>query len=206
LRKINSKNYLENDLKYVFADSSYYICFIEELEHEDCYNFLDYYKFGIGNRVLFEIRKILKAEINSKLNYFDFSDLDYFQLFSPLLSNLEKNKTKGEFEMIGLSLFCLENNQLQYLVLDDDTAKKFVKRYFKHIKPYLTGTIGLIGNSSLDGFISSSKAISMLKEIIELIESYDNMENNKFPCNLSKKSYKKIICPEIELLRGNNHG
>ena len=50
--------------KFVFADSSFFICFLEELKQSNCYNFLDYYNFAIGSKVwiinyIFVLKKII---------------------------------------------------------------------------------------------------------------------------------------------------
>ena len=194
---INMRNYSNN--KFVFADSSFYICFIKELGMRSCYNFLDFYHFALGNRVYNEIKSELDDEIFSKLNLFDFDDIDYYTLFTPCLSNIEKNKHKGEYEIIGLSLFFSKINRLKYVIIDDKKAKNFAKKNFKSIASNIMGTIGFIKTVSGDSFISNEEAISILNDIIIAIETYDYSDGD-FICSLGN-NYKEIICPVIESLK-----
>lgn len=187
--------------KFVFADSSFFICFLEELKQSNCYNFLDYYYFAIGSKVFEEIDQHLESDLINKLYFCPDENYSYSALISPLLSNEEKNKNKGEYEVIGLSLHYLSSNQVKYVIIDDKKAKNFAKRNFVELAKYVTGTIGLIIFCSKDNFISKIEAINILKDIEFAIENHDESQGD-FICSLGKKRYKKIINNAIQKLEG----
>ena len=187
--------------KFVFADSSFFICFLEELKQSNCYNFLDYYDFAIGSKVFEEIDSHLDNNLINKLHFCPDENYNYSALIAPLLSNAEKNENKGEYEVIGLSFHYLSSNKVKYIILDDKRARNFAKSNFKELKNYITGTIGLIILCSKDNFISETDAITILKDIEFAIENHDETPGN-FICSLGKKNYKKIINNAIKKLGG----
>ena len=60
-------NYPKFHDKFVFADSSFFICFLKELKQSNCYNFLDYYNFAIGSKVLKEINEFMYRKIEQRI-------------------------------------------------------------------------------------------------------------------------------------------
>ncbi len=197
----NIMSYHKFNNKFVFADSSFFICFLEELKQRNCYNFLDYYNFAIGRKVFEEIGNHLDSNLIDKLYFCPEENYNYSALIAPILSNEEKNKNKGEYEVIGLSLHYLSSNQVQYVIIDDKKARNFAERNFEELKSYIAGTIGLIIFCSKDNFISKTDAINILKDIEFAIENHDETQGN-FICSLGKKSYKKIINQAIKKLDG----
>lgn len=197
----NIMNYHKFNTKFVFADSSFFICFLEELKQSNCYNFLDYYDFAIGSKVFKEINKHLDNNLINKLNFCPEENYNYNALIAPLLSNKEKNEDKGEYEVIGLSFHYLSSNQVKYVIIDDKRARNFAENHFKELEKYITGTIGLIIRCSKDNFISETDAIDILKNIEFTIENHKETPGN-FICSLGKKSYKKIINNAIKELGG----
>ena len=191
--------------KFVFADSSFFICFLEELKQSNCYNFLDYYNFAIGSKVWIEIKTHLEDNLINKLHFCPEENYNYSSLIEPILSNKEKNKNKGEYEVIGLSLHYLSSNQVKYVIIDDKKAKNFAKRNFKELEEYIMGTIGLIIHCPKDNFISENDAIKILKDIEFAIENHDETPGN-FICSLGKRNYKKIINDAIKELGGEKNG
>jgi len=199
LIKENIKNCYNSNKKFVLADSSFYICFLEELKRYDCYDFFSYYDFCIGDKVLNELNS-KKLLLDKPITHVDFENHEYYKLFSPFLSNLEKNKDKGEFEIIALALLFYKKNILKYIIVDDKGAKKIINKNFRELSDYNKGSIGLIKSSYLDGFIDNEKALSILSDICKLIETFNYDENKKYPCSLSKNSYKKVIKPVWDFL------
>lgn len=198
------RSYSNINEKYVFADSSFYICFINELGQPDCYNFLNYYTFALGCKVFNEIQDQIAENIYEKIFICPNDNYNYDVLIAPLLTNKEKNRKKGEFEIIGLSLYYLNFEQVKYIIIDDKKAKKFAKKYFPELTEYITGTIGLIKYCSHDGFISPRTSISILKDIEHTIENHAESPGD-FICSLGKRNYKNIINKVIEeLMEGNN--
>lgn len=195
----NIMNYHKFNDKFVFADSSFFICFLEELKQSNCYNFLDYYDFAIGSKVFKEIENHLDNDIINKLYFCPDENYNYSALIAPILSNEVKNKNKGEYEVIGLSLHYLHSNQVKYIIIDDKRARNFAENHFKELKNFITGTIGLIIFCSKDKFISKTDAVNILKDIEFAIENHDETQGS-FICSLGKKSYKKIINNAIKKL------
>ncbi|ADC45912.1 hypothetical protein mru_0060 [Methanobrevibacter ruminantium M1] len=173
--------------------------FLEELKQSNCYNFLDYYNFAIGSKVFEEINQHLDNNLINKLHFCPNNNYNYSALIAPLLSNEEKNKNKGEYEVIGLSLHYLSLNQVKYIIIDDKRARKFAKRNFEELQEYITGTIGIIIFCSKDNFISKIDAANILKDIEFAIENHDETQGN-FICSLGKQNYKKIIDDAIKML------
>lgn len=197
----NIMSYHKFNNKFVFADSSFFICFLEELKQSNCYNFLDYYNFAIGSKVFNEIKEHLENNLINKLYYCPDENYDYSALIAPLLSNEEKNKNKGEYEVMGLSLHYLSSNRVKYIIIDDKKARNFAKRNFVGLTKYITGTIGFIIFCSKDNFISKIDAINILKDIEFAIENHEESQGD-FICSLGKKNYKKIINDAIKKLEG----
>lgn len=197
----NIMSYHKFNNKFVFADSSFFICFLEELKQSNCYNFLDYYDFAIGSKVFEEIGEHLENNLINKLYFCPDENYNYTALIAPLLSNEEKNKNKGEYEVMGLSLHYLSSNRVKYVIIDDKKARNFAKRNFGGLSEYITGTIGLIIFCSKDNFISKIDAINILKDIEFAIENHEESQGD-FICSLGKKSYKKIINEAIKKLEG----
>lgn len=199
------KNYSNDEIKFVFADSSFYICLIGELNQPNCYNLLDYYSFALGSKVETEIKKHLSKNIYNKINICPNEHYNYTSLIAPLLTNEEKDKNKGEYEIIGLSYFYLNQNKVKYIIIDDKAARNFLNDHFKELSPYLTGTIGIFKYCVKDEFISSDTAINILVDIKNVIKNYDESPGN-FICNLGKKNYEKIINKTIHELKEGKNG
>jgi len=76
LIKKNIENCYSSNKKFVLADSSFYICFLEELKRHDCYNFFSYYDFCIGDKVFNELNS-KKVLLDKPITHIDFEKLKY---------------------------------------------------------------------------------------------------------------------------------
>jgi predicted nucleic acid-binding protein len=133
-------------LSWVVADSSFYICFLEDIEHPE-------YLLAIVERLDFMITEGVFAEV-SKCSSFEnvrsgfrvkhtSLDPDVSAVLRPLFS--EAQWRRGEAEAIALGIWLLNDNLLSKLILDDEQARSFVERNVGSLTRLMTGTIGFIG-------------------------------------------------------------
>jgi len=194
---------MNNNVNGVSADSSFYICFVDDLEEKEwIYKFIKLYSFYIGRRVLSEIPDTLLNDDDFR-NSVTVVDYDYYSLIKPIFGRDPKHLEDGEYEAIGIAHYLDILGELRYLILDDRRAKNFVKNNFEYLADKVVGTIGFIRNSCLeDRKLECEKGVEILNKIKETVKS-----GKKRPLNLNEKKCKEIIDPIIEeLLRGGNNG
>lgn len=173
----------------ISADSSFYICLIDDIDHENCLNkFSKSYSFFIGKRISKEINS--KSRKNLDLNYVD---VDYYELIKPYFGRNTDHIDDGEYEAIGIAHFLIQNDDLKYLIIDEKTVRNFVETHFDYLTQYLVGTIGFIEKCCcLDKIINKKNAL----EILETIKA--SVESDNRPCSMDKKSLNKILNPCID--------
>lgn len=190
-------------MKSIAADTSFYSCFYCHIEDLNCLiHLMRCYSFYIGINIFNEIPNDLKDNpiFITKIKE---EEYDYVALMQPLLERDPKHLYDGEYEAIGLAYYLDTLNKLNYLIIDDRKPYNFVKRHFKHLKKYLTGTIGFIEQCTcIDENITSMKALSLLNNIKDIAKDSNNIR----PCSMDKKNHEKIINPVIERIRRWNSG
>lgn len=178
----------------ISADSSFYICLIDDINHQNCLNkFVNYYSFFLGKRILKEINPESREILNDNLNHVN---VDYYELVKPYFGRNPDHIDDGEYEAIGIAHFLVQNDDLKYLILDEKTARNFVETHFEYLKANLVGTIGFIEKCCcFDCIINKKNALEILETIKASIES----ENR--PCSMDKKSLDKILNPCIDRIK-----
>lgn len=175
----------------ISADSSFYICLIDDINHQNCLNkFLNSYSFFLGKRILKEITPESRERLVEYLNHID---VDYYELVKPYFGRNPDHIDDGEYEAIGIAHFLVQKDNLKYLILDEKTARNFVETHFDYLLPNMVGTIGFIEKCCcIDSIINKKNAL----EILETIKT--SIESDVRPCSMDKKSLDKILNPCIE--------
>ncbi|MCZ7382161.1 MAG: hypothetical protein O8C64_11415 [Candidatus Methanoperedens sp.] len=182
----------------IVPDSSFYICFTNDLKRRECfYEVANLYSVYIGRRILKEICKEVSGDKNF-LSTVRIINFDYYELIKPYFGRNEDHIDDGEYEAIGIAHFLAEKGYLKYLIIDETRAKNFVTKHFPYLINNTVGTIGFIRDSCCkDRKISTSKALGILNAIKEAV---DSGKTNR-PCSMDTKSYKNILIPTIEIIR-----
>jgi predicted nucleic acid-binding protein len=179
------------DLLYIIPDSSFYICFIDDIE--DCESLIEIlknkaFRFVIGIVVKGEIKKskkyqIIEDYIENSILYF--SETNYGELLKPLFS--EEELRKGENEVITISYILFDLNYDFITILDDDEPRKFFLINFPEFADKLKGSIGFIKDCvCIQKIFTKDKGLNILACI----------KNSKF------RIKKDIINDIIEKIKG----
>ncbi len=179
----------------ISSDSSFYICFLNELEREDwLFDFLDSYSFYMGERINSEVFEKNPKNEMLKVKVEDLGEFNYYELIRPYFGRSIDKMKDGEYEAIGIAHFLKDWGILSYLILDDLRPRKFVLRHFPQLQDNLVGTIGFIRDCCcLDKKISQKRAIEILNSIKKSLE----LGYKERPCGMDTKSYKSILIPVI---------
>lgn len=153
----------------ILADSSFYICFLDDINRHDC----------LGKIVIefdFILPPIVNSEIQKSKNYSvikNCKDIVPFSLYYDVSSILKpffgsQEIKKGEHEVIGYAYFLNENSDKFYFILDEDGPRKFVERYFPTLTPLMKGTAKFVGMCACEFYIMSKQEV---REVLTLIEN-----------------------------------
>lgn len=174
------------DIIRIIADSSFYICFLDDIK--DLYSLIEiliykYFKFIIGIVVKKEIKEsdnyhLIEESVDSYTDFF--SEVNYGELLRPLFSKEELKK--GENEAITISYILFDLDYEFITILDDDESRKFFISNLYECADNLTGTVGFIGDCVYTyNIFKKEKGISILIAI----------KNSKF--RIQKLVIDKII-------------
>jgi predicted nucleic acid-binding protein len=158
---------LSNKSKYIVADSSFYLCFLEDIQRpEVLLNMLNEFDFITGGMVYSEICrcKHFKSIDNGK-HITLITGYDYGELLKPFFSKYEIKK--GEAEAIGLAALLYGINKIKNLILDEDGPRFFVENNLPHLTYFMTGTVGFIGKCCCDSCILNKESALNLLSTIE---------------------------------------
>jgi len=161
----------------VIADTTFYSCFLNDIN--DVYSLIKIIKSG---KFLFTFGPVILSELRRNPNFIKIKDyLEKFQelvtydikeLVKPFLG--EYAVKKGEDEVIGIAIVYTLLGRDYILILDEDNARKFVKRLsssissFKPLEDNMTGTAGFIKKCACEFKIFEKKeAITLLYKIKE---------------------------------------
>ena len=161
----------------VIADTTFYSCFLNDIN--DVCSLIKIIKSG---KFLFTLGPIVLSELRRNRNFLKIQHyLEKFQelvvynikeLVKPFLG--EYAIKKGEDEVIGIAIVYTLLGRDYILILDEDDARKFVKRLsssissFKPLEDNMTGTAGFIKKCACEFKIFEKKeAITLLNKIKE---------------------------------------
>jgi len=128
----------------VIADSSFYLCFLDDIKDIDFLNrIIDRFDFYITPLVEREIKieKNKSLRENKKVIRIG-TYIDFGEILKSFLS--KKDIDKGEHEVIGLGFHFFRIGIPFYLIIDDDEARAFIRKNLDCLSSALHGTVGLI--------------------------------------------------------------
>lgn len=154
----------------VIPDSSFFICFLDDLE--------GHLPFDNRIRILttivtqFTITVMPKVNEESRLHRCSQSILMHVHMaempsperaLDPAIELLRPLIGKGEHEVITCAhLHVLEGTRVFLFILDDGIARDLVKRTFPSLITHMKGTVGFIGHCTIYGIIERNEAIHLL--------------------------------------------
>lgn len=155
----------------VVSDSSFYICFLDDIRRVDALLRLltcGHYAFIMGS--------VIRREVTAKECPEDFLDtlhshVEFFEYFGhgeilrPFFGDAEIRK--GESEAVVISFILHGKGELHVLVIDESPARRFVGRRFPDLVQYMTGTIGFLETSTVvRNIFTPEEAMEMLRSIL----------------------------------------
>ncbi len=134
-----------NETNVMLADSSFYICFLDDIEQPEVLKkILTSFKFLITPIVYKEVSKSANfkhIESNPKIVLFPEENLG--EALRPFFS--EKEIEKGETEVIELAYQFYANNDPKMFILDEKGPRFFVLRNLPYLARLMTGTVAFVG-------------------------------------------------------------
>ena len=132
-------------MKFSVADSTFYLCFLEDINApEPLATILQHLDFVIPKAVYDEVsickgygraRDTLRFTIGS-------SDIRFKEILRPFFSS--EQWKKGEAEAITLAFSLFNDDSLEQLILDDSQARAFVRNNLGVLVNLMTGTVGFL--------------------------------------------------------------
>lgn len=188
--------------KNVVADSSFYICYCNDINKNVFLNkLLDIYSFHVGSCILRELPPEL-TECNIFQSSVNFTEFSFFEIVKPFFGRSDRHKDDGEYEAIGLAYYLNTSSELKNLIIDEKRAYKFVKNNFPSLQPKLTRNIGFIVNCyKKDDVVTLRSIIDILETIKDCIEKSNAEGCIKRPCSIDIKVCKTILISLINELK-----
>ena len=178
----------------VVADSTFYICFLDDIKRSE-------YLIRLANHFEFVVGKVIHEEIKKSQNYscienimkkkvLHFEYENYGEILRPFFSM--KEIQKGEHEAIAISIILVRIEFLEiFLIIDDNDARNFIKKNFQDIYPMVKYTVQFIVECYLNHSIFKKEEII---EILMLIKKSKFRINKNLIDNLLKnleRGYRK---------------
>lgn len=151
---------------FIVADSSFYICFLEDIKRPDVLLLmLSEFQFVMGDKVHSEISKCTNyCSIRGNKHIAVVCNLNFSEIFKPFFSKYETEK--GEGEIIALAVILNGMRRLNKLILDDGGPREFVKRNLPHMMHLMTGTVGFVGRCCYETHIlERDSSLQIISEI-----------------------------------------
>ena len=147
-----------NKTNTVIADSSFYICFLDDIS---CPSFLNLilsgpFKFLITPMLHSEIRR---SENYSQIQYDGIAEMSLPYNTSEILRSFfgRNEALKGEYEIIALAYILYRFDQNFDIILDDADPRQFIEKNMPHLACLMTGTVGFVEECHCDYKIISKK-------------------------------------------------
>jgi predicted nucleic acid-binding protein len=155
----------------VVPDSSFYICFLDDIQRVDALLRLvtcDAYSLVMGVVIRREVTAKRCPEdfldaVNTHVEAFEYST--YGEILRPFFSVEEVDK--GETEAVVISFILHQRGEVHVLIIDESPARRFVGRRFPDLERYMTGTVGFLETSTVLRNISTpEETIDLLREML----------------------------------------
>ena len=171
----------------VVADSSFYICFLDDIKKPQyLIRLTDYFEFVLGKIIDEELRRspnysYIKNIMRKKFFYFKYGN--YEEILRPFFSMEEIQK--GEHEAIAISIILVRLELLEiFLIIDENSARNFIKKNFQDIYPMVKYTVQFIVECYFNHNIFKKDEII---EILTLIKTSKFRINKNLIDSLLKK-------------------
>jgi len=136
--------------KRLIPDNTFFSFFLHNTDEADALREIAHnFYIEIPPKINHEIKSCQYSnklkEFEDKLHIFKNNlDLDLSAFLNPLFSKGQKEK--GEHDVLAVGYFCY-NMQLEFImIIDDIGSRKFIKRNFSALEPYLEWTANFIKN------------------------------------------------------------
>lgn len=154
----------------VVSDSSFYICFLDEIQRVDALLRLvtsRHYSFVMGSVIRGEVTAkecpgAFIDAIDSHIEIFEY--YGHSEILRPFFGDEEIRR--GESEAIVISFILHGRGERHILVIDESPARRFLRGRFPDLVQYLTGTVGFLERSTVRKFFTPEEAIEMLRAIL----------------------------------------
>lgn len=160
--------WLDNN-QLILADSSFYICFLDDIDRPDALSqILERFNFIITPLVFEEISKRSKPASQTIIGGNHIvrvrPNFNFQEILRPFFSNNEVDS--GEAELIALAYIWHESRRIQRLILDDSHARRFVTNNLAQLNVIMIGTVGFVGECHCNfSVFDKSSALMYLREI-----------------------------------------
>ena len=163
---------MSNKAPCVIADSSFYICFLDDITCPALLNLI------LEGPFQFLITRIVHDEIKASENYLQIQTgrlkkleehFDISEILRPFFGRGEASK--GEHEVVAFSLILYENDPDLIIILDDAQPRKILERHNPRLANNTYGTVGFVVSCHCD------YAILQKRDTLEAIRA---VEESKF--------------------------
>ena len=155
------------DNKKIIADSSFYICFLDDINNTTFLNLLYQHSFK------FLTTKIINDEINKSASYLEVenglvSQFSFPYNISEILRPFfgKEEIFKGEHEVIALAYVYYHIDHEFIIILDEKGPRKFLNDNFSHLSELMVGTFGFLANCCCEYMaLTKDQAMGIIDEI-----------------------------------------
>lgn len=142
---------MSNKTTCVIADSSFYICFLDDIACPALLNLM------LAGPFQFLITRIVHDEIKASENYLQIQTerlekleepFDISKILMPFFGKDEASK--GEHEIVAFSLILSENDPDLIIILDDAQPRKILERHNPRLANNVYGTVGFVVSCHCD--------------------------------------------------------
>ncbi len=160
---------MSNKISCVIADSSFYICLLDDIACPALLNLIleGPFQFLITRIVYDEIKKSenhsqIQTERLKKLE----EPFDISKILRPFFS--KNDISKGEHEVVAFSLILYEHSPDLIIILDDSQPRKVLERHNPRLANNIYGTVGFVASCCCDYTILPKRdALGTIKAIGE---------------------------------------
>ncbi len=135
--------------EHIIADASFYICFLNDINCPDALiKILDNFTAHIPPRIYSEVKKAKIIEVldsrKDKISLFSDAPFELGEVTKALFAKSEI--AKGEHEVVVVAYLCHNMGLKFILIIDEQGPRNFTIKNLPYLAPYLTGTVGFIGD------------------------------------------------------------
>lgn len=155
----------------IIPDSSFFLCFFKDLKgilKDDVR--LDYLsRISISHNI--NVTPIVEDEIKFYDGYETLKDffisvnMKEINALDNMIEPLRPLYSKGEYEVIIVA-YNLKDSGINFkFILDDKEAREIIEKTIQELKPYMTGTIGIVGYCCTTQLFNNEETIDLLLKI-----------------------------------------